>query len=86
MTLARSWIVLGLVLGLGLGEARAEKKVDWSQYLEEPGARTKYTRTSPTVAKPEPKKAKAKPAAKVRQTKKVAAQPKAKRKPAAKRR
>lgn len=83
MTLTRAWIVL-VVLGLGLGEARAEKKVDWSQYLEEPGARTKYTRTTPTVAKPEPKKAKAKPVAKPRQTKKVATQPKA-RKPAKRR-
>ena len=43
-------VVLGVVLGLGLGEqARAGGSVDWSDYLEPPGARTPV-RATPTVS------------------------------------
>ncbi len=40
-----------LVLGLGItGSARAEGRVDWSQYLEPPGARPMPVRSTTTVA------------------------------------
>ena len=48
--LSRSLFALIVVLGLGLGQqARAGGSVDWSDYLEPPGARTPV-RATPTAA------------------------------------
>jgi hypothetical protein len=61
------------IIGLGVaGDARAEKKVDWTPYLEQPGERVKPQKTA--EVKPTPAKAKVKPKAQAQ------AKPKAKRK------
>ncbi len=58
--LSRSLFALIVVLGLGLGQqARAGGNVDWSDYLEPPGARTPV-RATPTAAQ-RPAKAAAAP-------------------------
>ncbi len=50
--LSRSLSALIVVLGLGLGQqAHAGGSVDWSDYLEPPGARPPAVRATPTVAK-----------------------------------
>jgi hypothetical protein len=51
------WLAAFVVV-IGFGTARADSKVDWSQYLEKPGDRT------PVKARPTPKVAKATPATK----------------------
>ena len=50
------WIpTLVLVLGLGIAaSANAESRVDWSQYLEPPGARPMPVRSTTTVAAADP--------------------------------
>ena len=82
----RSLFIVPLVAMCLLGDARAEKKVDWSQYLESPGERTKLRRTTPT-AEPTPaataKKGKATRGKATKQ--RPVAQAKAKRKPARRR-
>ena len=84
----RSLFLVPLVAMCPLGDARAEKKVDWSQYLESPAERerTKLRRTTPTA---EPKPAATTKKAKVTRGKatkqRPVAQAKAKRKPARRR-
>jgi hypothetical protein len=42
MMISTRWIwaiVVAAVVGVGLPEARAERRIDWSQYLERPGDR-----------------------------------------------
>lgn len=59
MRLALSALFL---VGFLFGSAGADRKVDWSQYLEKPGERKPPTRATPVVAKQDtktPKKAKA---------------------------
>lgn len=75
-----SWVLV-LMLGLGLGighEARAGGKVDWSQYLEPPGARAKPVASQPAKPAATPKKAVAKSV-----TKKQTAESRTKTKPPA---
>jgi len=66
----KRWI-LAVVVGLGLVSpaARADKRVDWSEYLEPPGARPMPVRSSPKVAEPPAKAGKAKPAKRVAKAK-----------------
>ncbi len=54
------------LLGFGFGSAHADKKVDWSQYLEQPGDRVPKKAT-PVVAEPAKKPAKAPRAAAAKQ-------------------
>ena len=63
--------ILAIVVGLGLiaPAARADKRVDWSDYLEPPGARPMPVRSSPKVAESPTKAAKAKPAKKAAKAK-----------------
>ena len=51
------WLaVLVVFVGVGIaGDARAERKVDWSEYLEPPGARPMKVRASEPVAAAEPR-------------------------------
>jgi len=66
---SRSLIALVLVMGLGV-EARADPKVDWSQYIEKPGDRVvnkPAAESPPAAVAAKPAKSstkKAKPAAK----------------------
>lgn len=66
----KRWI-LAIVVGLGLlaPAARADKRVDWSEYLEPPGSRPMPVRSSPAVAQ---SPAKATKAAKAKPAKRVA--------------
>jgi len=66
----KRWI-LAIVVGLGLlaPAARADKRVDWSEYLEPPGSRPMPVRSSPAVAQPSAKASKAKPAKRVAKVK-----------------
>ena len=84
----RTLFIVPLVAMCLLGDARAEKKVDWSQYLESPAERAKSRRTTPT-AEPAPAATtakKAKPTRGKKATKqRPVAQAKAKRKPARRR-
>ena len=72
----KRWI-LAAVVGMGLiaPAARADKGVDWSEYLEPPGARPMPVKSSPRVAEAPAKATKAKPAKRVAKAK---AKPKAK--------
>ncbi|MBA3461835.1 MAG: hypothetical protein H0T46_17880 [Deltaproteobacteria bacterium] len=56
------WLaVLVVFVGVGIpGDARAKPKVDWSEYLEPPGARPMKVKTSERVAAPEPRAKEAK--------------------------
>jgi hypothetical protein len=50
---SRSLFALIVLLGLGLGQqARAGGSVDWSDYLEPPGARTPVRATPTTAQRP----------------------------------
>lgn len=79
----RGWIYMIVpIIGLGLAaDARADKKVDWTPYLEQPGDRlkpapkAKEAIATPTKAKAQPRVAKQRPNAQAQQAK-----PKAKRK------
>lgn len=66
----KRWI-LAVVVGLGLlaPAARADQRVDWSDYLEPKGARPMPVKSSPVVAEAPPKAAKAKPAKRVTKAK-----------------
>ena len=66
----KRWI-LAIVVASGLvaPAARADKRVDWSEYLEPPGARPMPVRSSPKVAESPPKAGKAKPAKRVAKAK-----------------
>jgi hypothetical protein len=82
----RGWIyMLVPVIGLGLGvpDARAEKKVDWTPYLEQPGDRVK-PRATPKATVATPAKAKAQPRAQVAAKQRPTAQAQSKPKPKAK--
>jgi hypothetical protein len=83
--MTRLWMSIFIVSGLALGTARAEKKVDWSQYLEQPGDRVP-AKTTPKVVEEAPTAAKAKKA-KAPRAASAKARPKAvaKRKPARRR-
>ena len=74
----KRWI-LAAVVGMGLlaPAARADKNVDWSDYLEPPGSRPMPVKSSPRVAEAPAKASKAnvKPAKRVTKAK---AKPKAK--------
>jgi hypothetical protein len=52
-----AWLVVLVVfVGVGIaGDAQANRKVDWSEYLEPPGARPMKVRNSEPVAAPEPR-------------------------------
>jgi hypothetical protein len=73
----RGWIyALVPIIALGLGtDARAEKKVDWTPYLEQPSDRPKVrptpkaTEPAPTKAKSRTQAAKQRPAATAQPTK-----------------
>jgi hypothetical protein len=76
----KRWII-SVVVGLGLvaPAARADKRVDWSQYLEPPGARPMPVKSSsPRVAEAPVKAAKAKPAKRVSKAKAKKSRAKAK--------
>lgn len=78
-------LILAVLLTLGFaGVAHAEKKVDWSQYLEPPGSRP-TPRATPTVTESKAKP-RAKKAAKATKQRSAKAATKAKRKKPARRR
>jgi hypothetical protein len=80
-------LLLAVLVVLVPGVAHAEKKVDWSQYLEKPGDRRPTPRATPTVAQPTAKKSpRATKAAKQRSAKIAATKAKAKAKAKAKKR
>lgn len=66
----KRWI-LAAVVGMGLvaPAARADKRVDWSEYLEPPGSRPMPVKSSPVVAEAPAKASKAKPAKRVAKAK-----------------
>ena len=66
----KRWI-LAIVVGLGLvaPAARADKRVDWSEYLEPPGARPMPVKSTPSTAEAPAKGSKAKPAKRVAKAK-----------------
>lgn len=72
-------LLVAVLLALVPGLASAERKVDWSQYLEKPGDRP-APRTTPVVAEPE-----AKPGKKIAKQKPAKKKAAAKRKPARRR-
>jgi hypothetical protein len=75
----RGWIyILVPMLGLGLGEVRAERKVDWTPYLEQPGERVKLKTTPTPKAEPKAKAAKAPAKAKPKAQAQSKAKPKRK--------
>jgi hypothetical protein len=80
----RGWIyMLVPMIGLGIGaEALAERKVDWTPYLEQPGERVKPRATprTETIAKQAPKAKASRRVAKQRPQAQAQAKPKAKRK------
>jgi hypothetical protein len=67
-------LAVAIVLGLGLGEARADSKGDWSQFIEKPGDKPPPV-THTAAIDPVPK-APAKSAKTAKATKKPAAKPK----------
>lgn len=78
-----AWIaVLVVFVGVGIaGDARADRKVDWSEYLEPPGARPMKVKNSAPVAAPEPRAKEAKgKAAKAKTAERAKAKAKAKKK------
>ena len=78
-----AWLaVLVIFLGVGIaGDAQAGKSVDWSEYLEPPGARPMKVKTSEPVAAPEPRAKESKgKAAKAKTAERAKAKAKAKKK------
>ncbi len=75
----KRWI-LAAVVGMGLlaPAARADKNVDWSDYLEPPGSRPMPVKSSPRVAEAPAKATNAKPAKAAKRATKAKAKPKAK--------